>query len=81
MAAQAKPRGKTRIPGLGAAIRQRRKECHLTQEQLGERTGVHSSHVSYIENDLRYPSWEALCALSVALDLKLSLLIREAEEL
>lgn len=81
MEAQATPRKTMRIAGLGAAIRRRRRECHLTQEQLAERTGVHSSHVSFIENDLRYPSWETLCALSVALDIKLSLLVREAEEL
>jgi transcriptional regulator with XRE-family HTH domain len=81
MAAQAKPRDRTRIRGLGTAIRKRRKECRLTQEQLAERAGLHDSYVSVIENDQRFPSWEVLCALSAALEIKLSLLIREAEDL
>jgi transcriptional regulator with XRE-family HTH domain len=81
MAAQAKPRDRMRIPGLGAAIRKRREECQLTQEQLAERAGLHDSYVSVIENDRRFPSWEVLCTLSAALDIRLSLLIGEAEDL
>lgn len=81
MAAQAKARDQTRVRGLGAAIRQRREECHLTQDQLAERAGLHDSYVSFIENDRRYPGWDVLCALSAALDIRLSHLIREAEDL
>jgi len=81
MPAQSTSRGASRIRGLGAAIRQRREECHLTQEQLAERASLHDSYVSFLENNRRYPCWDALCALSAALDIQLSLLIRQAEEL
>jgi transcriptional regulator with XRE-family HTH domain len=81
MAAQAESRDGTRIRGLGAAIRQRREECQLTQEQLAEQAGLHDSYVSFLENDRRYPCWDVLCALSAALDIRLSLLIRQAEDL
>lgn len=81
MPAQSKSRDTPRIRGLGAAIKQRREERQLTQEQLAERANLHDSYVSFIENNRRHPSWDALCALSAALEIKLSLLIREAEDL
>jgi transcriptional regulator with XRE-family HTH domain len=45
----------------------------VDQEQLAERASLHDSYVSVIENDRRFPSWEVLCALSAALEIRLSL--------
>ena len=70
-----------RLCTLGIAIRQRREACHLTQEQLAERANLHESYVSFLENGHRYPCWDALCALSAALEIRLSLLIGMAEDL
>lgn len=81
MPTQAKPRDGVRIHGLGVAIKQRRKQCQMTQEQLAERAKLHESYVSFLENGHRYPCWDALCALSAALEIRLSLLIRAAEDL
>jgi transcriptional regulator with XRE-family HTH domain len=81
MPAQARPQETARIRGLGAAIRRRREECHLTQEELAERAHLHNSYISFLENDRRYPSWDALCMLSAVLEIRLSLLIRMAEDL
>jgi transcriptional regulator with XRE-family HTH domain len=75
-----KPADTPRIGGLGAAIRLRREERQLTQDQLAERAGLHSSYVSFLENERRHPCWETLCALSAALEIRLSLLIRRAED-
>ena len=45
------------------------------------REGVPMRYRAIHENDRRYPSWEALCMLSAVLEIRLSLLIRMAEEL
>jgi transcriptional regulator with XRE-family HTH domain len=66
---------------MGTAIRRRRKKCDLTQEQLAERSGLHISHISFLESGRRHPSWQSLCALSAALGIRPSLLMREAEDL
>lgn len=80
MPARSKPGETVRLCTLGVAIRQRREACHLTQEQLAERANLHESYVSFLENGRRYPCWDVLCALSAALEIRLSLLIREAED-
>jgi DNA-binding XRE family transcriptional regulator len=41
-----------RLDLLGEAIKQARKERHLTQEQLGKLVGVQKSQISKIENSL-----------------------------
>jgi len=41
-----------RLDLLGDAIKQARKERHLTQEQLGELVGVKKAQISKLENSL-----------------------------
>lgn len=41
-----------RLDLLGQAIREARKERHLTQEQLGELVGVKKAQISKIENSV-----------------------------
>jgi len=76
-----KPKLAPRVRGLGTALRQRREECGLTQAQLAERAELHCTYVSHLENARRYPGWQVLCALSTALEIRVSLLIRRAEDL
>lgn len=81
MPARSKSGETVRLCTLGVAIRQRREACRLTQEQLAERAHLHASYVSFLENGHRYPCWDALCALSAALEIRLALLISTAEDL
>lgn len=75
------PQRTPRIHDLGTAIRMRREECGLTRAQLAERAGIHVTYVSHLEAERRYPGWQVFCALSAALEIRLSLLIRRAEDL
>ena len=81
MSTDLKPQPAPRIHDLGKAIRMRREECGLTQAQLAELAALHCTYVSLLENARRYPCWKVLCALSTALEIKLSALIRCAEDL
>lgn len=49
-------------------VRKRRKELHLTQEQLAERLNVTGAYVSEIEAGRRTPSLETVERLATALD-------------
>jgi transcriptional regulator with XRE-family HTH domain len=69
-----------RINGLGAAIKRHRQACHLTQAQLAAQAGIHVTYVSHLEAGRSHPGWEVLCALSAALEIRLSDLIRKAED-
>lgn len=79
MPVEAKAPGTPRISGLGRTIKRRRQERLLTQAQLAERANIHVTYVSHLETDRSFPCWEVLCALSAALEIRLSALIREAE--
>lgn len=58
---------------LNQALRSRRKELGLTQEQLGQRSGLAAKHVSRIENGTHEPKVSTLFALVSALELELAL--------
>lgn len=71
------------IKEVGIRIRQLREEQHLTQTELGRRTGISSSMLSLIENGRRCATGKALRALSEALGISLSYLIsgeRDSDE-
>ena len=54
---------------LGERIRELRKACGLTQEQLAERIGVEQKHVSRIELGTNYPTIKRLEKIAEALNL------------
>lgn len=58
---------------LNQALRSRRKELGLTQEELGQRAGLAAKHVSRIENGAHEPKVSTLFALTAALGLDLVL--------
>lgn len=59
--------------GLSQALRSRRRELGLTQDELGQRAGLAAKHVSRIENGTHEPRISTLFALVSALGLELVL--------
>jgi DNA-binding XRE family transcriptional regulator len=66
---------------LGAAVRDRRRELGLTQEQLSLASELHQRWISNVETGVRNPSYASMRRLAQGLDLTTSELIRRAEAL
>ncbi len=67
--------------GLGRAVKTRRHELELTQEQLANDTGLHQRWISNVETGKRNPSYDSLRKLAAGLGLATSELIARAEAL
>jgi transcriptional regulator with XRE-family HTH domain len=69
---------------FGKAIRRRRRELDLSQEELAELAELHRTYISSIERGQRNPSLENIEKLAKALDISISALFAnygiEAEE-
>lgn len=61
-----------RIDLLGEAVRQARKEKHLTQEQLGKLVGVQKAQISKIENSVKNARLETIMKVFEALGAKVN---------
>ena len=61
-----------RLDLLGEAIRQARKERHLTQEELGQLVGVKKAQISKIENSLTDARFETIMKVFKALNAKIN---------
>jgi transcriptional regulator with XRE-family HTH domain len=57
---------------FGRAIRQRRYELALSQEDLAEKAGLHRTYISDIERGARNPSLEIIEKLAISLEVKVS---------
>ncbi len=66
---------------FGSAIRRRRRELELSQESLSERSGVHWVYISHIENGQKSPTLRVIERLAVALHMKVSALMKVAEQI
>jgi transcriptional regulator with XRE-family HTH domain len=66
---------------LGLAVKARRQELELTQEQLANDSGLHQRWVSNIENGKRNPSYGSLRRLAAGLELSASELLQRAERI
>jgi transcriptional regulator with XRE-family HTH domain len=66
---------------LGQAVKARREELQLTQEQVYLRTDLHQRWISNVENGKRNPSYASLRRLAAGLDLSASELIARAEQI
>lgn len=64
---------------LGAAVRERRQELGLTQEQLSLAAELHQRWISNVENGVRNPSYGSLRRLAKGLGLATSQLVQRAE--
>lgn len=61
-----------RLDLLGEAIKQARKERHLTQEELGELVGVKKAQISKLENSLTDARFETILKVFKALNAKIN---------
>jgi transcriptional regulator with XRE-family HTH domain len=68
-------------PALGQAIKERREERDLSQEELGLASGIHPTWISHIESGRNNPAWGSVKRIAAALDLKVSELAALAEKL
>jgi transcriptional regulator with XRE-family HTH domain len=59
-----------RVGNLGTNLRDARKRLGLTQEEVGERSGVHPTEVSRIEAGKRDPRISTLLRLARALEVR-----------
>ena len=57
---------------LGKAIKDARKERHLTQEQLGQLVGVKKAQISKLENSLTDARFETIIKVFRALNAKIN---------
>ena len=61
-----------RLDLIGEAIKQARKERHLTQEELGQLVGVKKAQISKIENSLTDARFETIMKVFKALNAKIN---------
>jgi transcriptional regulator with XRE-family HTH domain len=66
---------------LGEAVKARRYELGLTQEQLANETELHQRWISNVETGKRNPSYGSLRRLAAGLELSASQLIAQAEQI
>jgi transcriptional regulator with XRE-family HTH domain len=66
---------------LGRAVKHRREELGLTQEQLANNTDLHQRWISNVETGKRNPSYGSLRRLAAGLGLPVSELIQRAEQI
>ncbi len=66
---------------LGVAVKARREELALTQEQIANNTDLHQRWISNVETGKRNPSYGSLRRLAAGLDLTASELIARAEQI
>ena len=66
---------------FGIVLRNQRKAAKMTQEKLSERADVDVKMIGRIETFIRNPSLNLADSLASALDVPLSKMIGEAEEL
>lgn len=66
---------------LGQAVKTRREELGLTQEQLDNNTELHQRWISNVETGKRNPSYGSLRRLAAGLDLTASELLARAEQI
>jgi len=62
---------------FGKAIRRRRRELDLSQEELAERAELHRTYISDIERGDRNPSLENIEKLAKALDISIASLFEQ----
>ena len=56
-----------------------RRKCGVNYEDLGGLTGLHATSLSPIERHLRKPTFVNLCRIASALRVRLSTIVRNAE--
>ena len=62
---------------LGATVRRLRRERGLTQEDLAEKTGLHTNHIGGVERGERNITMATLFSLARALEVKVTVLFED----
>jgi DNA-binding XRE family transcriptional regulator len=75
------PAAPTFQAALGHAVKARRQELGITQEQLANDSGLHQRWISNVETGKRNPSYGSLRRLAAGLELSAPELIARAERL
>ena len=57
-----------------------RRNSRMSYEDLGGLTGLHATSISLIERHMRQPTFVNLCRIARALNVRLSTIVRKAEE-
>jgi transcriptional regulator with XRE-family HTH domain len=65
---------------LGKAVKYRRKELEISQEELAERADLHRTYISDLERGKRNVSIEDIEKLANALNLSISELLQRVDE-
>jgi transcriptional regulator with XRE-family HTH domain len=63
---------------LGLVIRRRREAAGLTQEEFGEKAGMHRTYVSQLERGLKSPSVRVLVKIAAAVGCEAWEILQEA---
>ena len=66
---------------LGLAVRELRDLLGMTQEELAQAAGMHTTYLSGIEGGRRNPTWRILGRLCDGLGVRMSELVARAERL
>jgi transcriptional regulator with XRE-family HTH domain len=69
---------KTAEQRLGDAIRARREELNLSQEDLALECGLHRTYISQLERGQKSPTLRALIMMATALKLEPAELVKQA---
>lgn len=69
------------VNDLGCAVRRLRHARRLTIEALAFKADMHPTYLSGIERGRRNPTWAKLCGLATGLDITVSRIALDAEEL
>lgn len=64
---------------FGDEIGRRRRQCGLSQEELGFQAGVHRTYVSQIERGLKSPTLNVILKFAKALELPAAQLVGKVE--
>ena len=61
---------------VGANVRHYREKAEVSQEELGERSGLHRTYISGVERGVRNPTVLVLAKIAKALGVDASLLLK-----
>ena len=59
------------LKNFGNAVKNRRKEINMSQEELAYKSGIHRTYMSFIERGLRNPSLLIVFKISRVLKIKI----------
>ncbi len=66
---------------FGLAVRQKRLELKLSQEELAFQSKLHRTYISQIERGIKSPSLRVISIVAYALQMKVYLLVQLAEDI